>query len=163
VRELKHSPDDNALVSPDLSIICDEITGTGIVGMAYQEEPYSIIWMVRSDGYLVGFTSDQYNKIGAWHYHTTTGTFESCACIPGTTEDELWVVVKRGATRYIEQLQPFDFGSSIANIWFMDGSTTGLDGYSYTSELSPMDLQPGGQQRGLWKPSQCFTRQATRR
>jgi hypothetical protein len=143
IRELKHSSEESVMVSPNLSIICDEITGTGIVDMAYQQEPYSIVWMVTADGYLVGFTSDAHNKIGAWHYHTTVGTFESVACIPGTTEDVLYAVVKRGTTRNIEYMKPFDFGL-IANIWFTDGGSTATNGNAYTAELSPMDLQPGG-------------------
>lgn len=149
VRDLTFHGDNGYYVSPSVSTTCDEITGTGIVDMAYQQEPYSIVWFVRADGYLVGLTCDQYNKIQAWHYHTTIGTFESAACIPGTTEDVLYLIVKRGTTRYIEYMKPFDFGSLIANIWFTDGGTTATNGNAYTAELSPMDLEPGGSMKKI--------------
>jgi len=145
IRELIYSSDSNTMVSPSLTVQCDEITGPGIVDMAYQEEPYSIVWAIRADGVLIGFTCDQYNKIAAWHIHSSgTGFFESVACIPGVGYTEVWFVVNRDGTRYIEQLQPFDFGSDRNAIWFVDASTDGITGVEYTAEVQTMDLQPGG-------------------
>jgi hypothetical protein len=58
IREFKYVGDVNAdaYQAPDMSILAEHITGAGITQFAYQQEPDSIIWMVRSDGTLVGMT-----------------------------------------------------------------------------------------------------------
>ena len=43
--------------------------------MAYQEEPNSIIWCVRADGQLLGFTYQREQQVTAWHRHIFGGRF----------------------------------------------------------------------------------------
>ena len=72
-----------------------------------------------------------YNRnegVTAWARHITDGAFESVAVIPGTNEDEVWVVVKRtidaNDVRYVEQMQPQGWGTDPNDCWFVD---SGLD------------------------------------
>ncbi len=100
-------------VAPDLTILAEDITGDGITHMAYQQEPDSIVWAVRTDGVLVGLTYQRDQQVVAWHQHPVGGTnteVESVAVIPSADgkADELWISVKRtiggGTVRYIEYL-----------------------------------------------------------
>lgn len=79
-----------------------------IVEWAYQQEPSSIVWCVRDDGVLLGFTYLRKQEVWGWHRHDTEGIFESVCTIPGEDRDEVWFVVKRtinGQTRrYVEQM-----------------------------------------------------------
>ena len=249
IRELQYNYDSDSYVAPDLTILSEHITEGGVTELTYQQEPDSIVWSVRSDGYLVGMTYRRDEQVVAWHKHSmggvsgnatitvtdytniavgtelvftksdgTTVTFtseavsgdapaetlgfrpnesndttadniftavnanadftvanpaanvvtvietaragngflsvkstdivrlavtsqsvalvESITSIPGTNEDELWLIVNRtinGATkRYIEYIKTWDFGSDVEDIFFVDSGLT-YDGSSATS------------------------------
>jgi len=124
LREFAFSIEHDKYVSPDLTLLAEHITESGIKEIAYQERPESILWCVRDDGVLLSFTYKRAQEVIAWARHVTDGTVESVAVIPGDEEDEVWLIVNRtigGATkRYVEQLQPFDWGTDQTNMWFVD-------------------------------------------
>lgn len=71
---------------------------------AYAEVPNSIIWVVRSDGVLLGLTDVADQEVLAWHHHDSVGgLFESVCVIPEGDEDRVYVVVNRGGARMIER------------------------------------------------------------
>ena len=121
IRELAYNFDVDGYQAPDLTILAEHITESGIIEMAYQEEPLAILWCVRTDGELIALTYQREQEVVAWHRHILGGVFgtgnavvESVAVIP--TEDseyELYMIVKRtinGATaRYVEYLHTFNF------------------------------------------------------
>ena len=121
VRELAYNFDVDGYLAPDMTILAEHISEGGIVQMAYQQEPNSILWMVRNDGQLIGFTYQRDQQVTAWHRHIFGGSFgsgnavcESVAVIPtDDSEYQVWVIVKRtvdGSTvRYVEYLHNFDF------------------------------------------------------
>lgn len=94
--------------APDLSVMSEHLTDTGIVDMCWQQEPDSIIWLVRDDGKLASVTHDRDQDVTAWALHDLGGVVESIACIPTTDADQVWIVILRtvdGAeVRYIERL-----------------------------------------------------------
>jgi len=117
IRELTFSDEKQKFVSPDLSALAEHITLTGITCMAYQRNPDSIVWCVLANGELISMTYERDQDVVAWARHPIGGNFggnapivESVAVVPGTTEDEVWISVKRtidsSTVRYIEQLQP---------------------------------------------------------
>ncbi len=121
IRELAYNFDVDGYVAPDLTILSEHITESGITQMAYQEEPNSIIWCVRTDGQLLGFTYQREQQVTAWHRHIFGGSFssgnavcESVEVLPtDNSEYQVWVIIKRtinGATkRYVEYLHNLDF------------------------------------------------------
>ncbi len=92
----------------DLSVLSEQITLSGAVDMVYQQEPDAFIWMVRADGQLATATIDRAQDVIAWSRQVTAGAYESVATIPASTNDAVYVLVKRqinGQTvRYIEVL-----------------------------------------------------------
>jgi len=79
--------------------------------MDYQQEPHSIVWSVRTDGQLIGFTYNKEQDVLGWHRHPIAGTDAKVlrvACIPGADADELWAITTRtidgGTKQYIERL-----------------------------------------------------------
>jgi hypothetical protein len=99
--------------STELTKLASHITKSGIVQMAQQETPNTVIWLVRNDGYLVSMTYYADEKVIAFSRHNTLGVFESIASLKGEYEDEIWVIVNRtigGVTkRYIEYFVARDF------------------------------------------------------
>jgi hypothetical protein len=156
IRELSYNFDTDGYVAPDLTILNDIVTKSGINEMAYQQEPDSILWCVRDDGILAGLTYQRSEAVIAWHRHKLGGTFgtgstatgygvvESVASISGQlTEDDFYVIVKRtinGATkRYVEAFAPFDFDETDAtdfrfadsHLTYSGSATTTLSGLAH--------------------------------
>ena len=121
IRELAYNFDVDGYVAPDLTILAEHISESGIKSMSYQQEPNQIIWAVREDGQLIGLTYQREQQVVAWHKHILAGAFgtgiavcESIATIPTDDKEyQTWVIVKRtinGVTRrYVEYLNEFDF------------------------------------------------------
>jgi len=93
----------------DLTIFSEHITGDGMVELAYQLEPDQVVYAVREDGYLLGMTYERQQQVVAWHKHIiggTSGKVKRCVSIPGTTNDDLYILSERtingGTKRYIE-------------------------------------------------------------
>lgn len=123
VREFAYSLERDRFVSPDMTILSEHLT-KGIVEIAYQIRPDSVLWCVLDTGDIATMTYQRENDVFAWSLQVTDGDFESVAIISGDDEDEVWVIVNRtidGATaRYIEQIQPRDWGTDDTDAWFVD-------------------------------------------
>lgn len=162
VRAFGYSFQTDNFKSNDLTLLAPHLfAGYTIVDWCYQQEPYSIVWVVRSDGALLSLTFVEEQNISAWAIHYLGGTFgsgadatgfgvaESCTCIEGADEDEVYLVVKRtinGQTkRYIEKLAPRWNGDSddIRQAYFVDcGLTyTSAAATSIISELWHLEAQ----------------------
>ena len=134
VREFKFVGDVNTsgYAAPDMTILAEHITQGGITAFAYQQEPESIVWALRSDGTLLGLTYRREEEVVGWHKHVIGGVFgsgqavvESIAPLPTDTgNDDLYLIVKRTINsqtkRYVEVLKPFDFGSVTTAAFFVD-------------------------------------------
>lgn len=121
LREARYNYDDDAYVSHDLTILSEHITGAGITNIAYQQEPDSLVWATRSDGWLIGLTYERPQEVVAWHKHYLGGEIESIASIPADGYDEMWVVVKRtidgSVKRYVEFFDPGEWAGSSQFQW----------------------------------------------
>ena len=134
IREFKFVGDVNTggYSAPDMTILAEHVTEGGLVQMAFQQEPDSIVWCVRADGTLIGLTYRREEEVVAWHKHIIGGSFgsgqavvESIATLPTDTgEDELFMIVKRTINsvtkRYVEKLKVFDFGNNTTTAFFVD-------------------------------------------
>jgi hypothetical protein len=101
--------------SIDLSVLAPHMVprGTRITQLAYQEEPHSVVWAVRSDGYLLGCRYNANRKAVAWFRRPIGGSavVEAIDCIPNPDgdQDELWLIARRtingGTERYVEYME----------------------------------------------------------
>ena len=149
IRELAYNFDSDGYIAPDLTILSENITLSGLIQIDYQQEPYSVVWGVRTDGKLVGMTYNRIQDVVAWHEHDFGGTNAKCKSVAvidiDTSEDQVWVVVERtinGATKkYVEYLTPSDFNSNIEEFHYVD-SGLAYNG-SATTTLSGLDHLEG--------------------
>jgi hypothetical protein len=108
LRELFYFYDTNIYKAVDKTILSPQILGDGIVDMAYQQSPDTILWCVRSDGVIATLTREVDQEVQGWSRQITDGEFKAIAVIPSQSYDydEVWVVVDRvvnGAVhKYIE-------------------------------------------------------------
>lgn len=152
IREFVYQFETDGYVSPDLTLLAEHITQTGIVEVEYQQEPDSIVWCVLTDGALAALTYQRDQRVVGWHKHVLGGTsaadgtqtvVESVAVIPGSTDDEVWVAVKRyvngGVVRYVELLKEgLSPTASAEDAFFVDSGLT-LDSASTISGATQAD------------------------
>ncbi len=129
IREMVYNFEVDGWVAPDLTVLSEHITLSGIVQMAFQRAPDPILWTVLANGDIVAMTYQRSQEVVGWHRHVSgDADFESIAVISGDGEDEIWVTVARninGATaRYVEQFQPRDWGEDQNDIFFVDSGLT---------------------------------------
>ena len=154
LRELAYNFDVDGYLAPDMTILAEHISEGGITQMAYQQEPNSILWLVRNDGQLIGFTYQRDQQVTAWHRHIFGGSFgsgnavcESVAVIPtDDSEYQVWVIIKRtinGSTvRYVEYMNNFDFDETDDTTFNFLDSQLAYDG-SATTTISGLDHLEG--------------------
>lgn len=79
-----------------------------IVDIAYQRNPDRIVWMLRSDGKMVGMTYMRDQEVVAFHWHDTgqetSDQFKSFCVVPSDGFDEVWFSVSRENGIFIERM-----------------------------------------------------------
>lgn len=125
VRDLAYKLTADKFEGDDLTVLSDHLfENNSITEWAYQQDPYSIIWCVRDDGVLLGFTYLKEHEVWAWHRHTTDGLFKDVAVLEGDSEDEIYFTIEReinGQTKhYVEKLAIRLQDKDLENAWFVD-------------------------------------------
>lgn len=107
MRAMAYAYATDSFPSPNVTTLSEHLFKSGIVDMAYQQEPDSRLWAVRGDGKLNQLVIDRDEGVISWTPQSTDGLYESVASIPTGGGDEVWVSVKRtinGETkRFIER------------------------------------------------------------
>lgn len=136
IREIAYDFQIDGIEADDMTVISEGVTRSGVVEVAYQAEPNSVIWACLTNGTLIGATYDRKQKVVGWHRHVVGGVsdaagaqakVESIAVIPNTTgtADELYMIVQRyvnGATvRSVEYMKPYwDAETDLEDAFFVD-------------------------------------------
>ena len=130
VRDLSYNLYLNVFTGTDLTILSNHLfQGHTILEWAWSEEPNKMVWAVRDDGVLLGFTYLKEQDVYAWTRHdTTNGLFLSVASISEGAEDAVYFVVKRlingNYVQYIERLASRTFTNAgvadVTQAWFVD-------------------------------------------
>ncbi|MCK5644165.1 MAG: hypothetical protein KAJ19_25425, partial [Gammaproteobacteria bacterium] len=129
IHELRYELDSDSNTGAELTILAEHLTRTyGIVSMAYQKEPYKVLWCVRSDGVMLGLTYYPSQEVAGWHRHETDGDVESVSVIPGDGEDEVWIVVERDIDgtpqKFIERMHSTFTTDDLSDAFFVDSGLT---------------------------------------
>ena len=158
VIEFAFSFEANGYKSQDMTRLAQHVTKSGIVEMAYGEEPDSVVWAVRADGVLLSMTYRRDEDVVGWarHFLGGNGLAEAIVAIPGADgagqvqssidRTEVWVVVNRtinGQTkRYIEVMEGyFEEGDAQEDAYYADSLIT-YDG-SPATVISGLDHLEG--------------------
>ena len=114
LREYAYQFDTDSFVAPNMNVLADHITESGVLELAYQQEPSQIVWAPRTDGVLTGMTYGRTEEVVGWHRHTIGGgVVESAVTIPhwDGDQDVLWLIVRRtidgSSVRYVEYVEKY--------------------------------------------------------
>lgn len=142
LREMTYFYDADGFRASDITVLAEHVTGSGIVQLAYQREPQSIVWGVRSDGVLTSmlYERDVDNINVGWARHIIGGysdaansdaVVESVSVIPSPTTEryDTWLIVRRrinGRTvRYVEYISKlFEDLDEQKEAFFVDSGLT---------------------------------------
>jgi len=130
LREFAYNYEADGYKSPSMSLLASHLGVSPFEQMAYAAEPYSIVWIRRQNGSLVGLTYNREESVVGWHRHSFQDEeVRRIAVAPSSDQlqDHLWMTVRRtvdGQTkRYIEKLTKFwDFGMTLDDACFVDSS-----------------------------------------
>ena len=111
LHEMAYSFQVDRFQTPDMTELASHITEAGIARLAYQRQPWSIVWVVDNNGNLLNFTLRREQEVTAWGRRPMGGANAkvlSVAVTPETDQDDVWLLVERtvnGLTkRYVEVL-----------------------------------------------------------
>lgn len=112
----------------DLSVYAAHLLeGFTVVDTAFQQVPYSCLWMVRSDGALISVTYLREQEVVGWALHTTEGKYKTVATIPKGNENAVYFGIERmiggHPRRYLEKLVP-RYIEDVRDAFFVDSGLT---------------------------------------
>lgn len=117
----------------DATVLAEHITASGVVNIVFAQEPDPVVWGIRADGKLIGFTWNNEQDVRGWHRHPIGGDgFVECISVMPAAEgdrNELWLVVRRtinGVTkRYVEYMErPWRLGDAQSSSFYVDCGLT---------------------------------------
>ena len=109
VRSLGYSLEMDNYTSSDLSILAEHLfRGTTVQRWAYQQAPWSIVWVVLDDGRLLALTLNQEHQVSGWGRHdlSQSNVVDVCS-IPGAGagQDDVYFAFSRlGGGVVVERL-----------------------------------------------------------
>ncbi len=138
VRDVAYEFASDSFQGRNVSILAGHLfEGQTIEEWAYARDPDGIVWCVRSDGVLLGFTYLKEHDVYAWHRHVTDGLVESVACVTEGSESILYLAVKRtvnGRTvRYVERMASRYF-PDVYSSWCVDSGVR-YDGWNTDEDV----------------------------
>jgi hypothetical protein len=129
VRDLRFNFYTSVYTGIDISVLSEHLFfGFSIKEWAWAEEPFKLVWAVRSDGKLLSLTFSKEQEIYGWAHHDTQGFFESTAAATEVTPfggvDATYFVVRRTVNgqslQYIERMADRFMPYGIEDAWCLD-------------------------------------------
>lgn len=147
VRDLRYSFESSGYQGNDLTLFSTHLfDGETLSDWDYAQIPNSVVWIVRSDGTLLGLTYVREQNMNAWHRHDTDGTYEAVTVVPEGTEDFVYVTVNRtigGVTkRYIERFNSRFVTDITTDAFFVDAGLT-YNGWNTGATTMTLSLGTG--------------------
>lgn len=131
VRDSAYNIYANVYTGTDISAIASHLFyGYTITGWAWAEEPFKVVWAIRSDGTMLTLTFLKEQEFIGWAHSTTSGgSFLSVVTVVENTTtageiDAVYTVVQRTVQgqflKYIERIAERTFPSGVADAWTVD-------------------------------------------
>lgn len=150
LRALSYRYEVDGLVSPELSAIAPHISQNhgGIKEIAYQQTPYSLVWMVLNDGKMATITLNRDQEMNAWALHDFGCEVISVCSLPTLSgSDQSFILTNRKGSVFLEEL--IESAQSDCEFVYYEGNSVPLnqldaaylnwsnaDGYWYSDSLN---------------------------
>lgn len=131
VRDVAYNIYSNVYTGTDISVLSSHLFyGFQILGWAWAEEPFKLVWAIRDDGTALSLTFMKEQELIGWAHSVTQGNFLSVATTIESTDfgnvDAVYFIVERvieGQTvQYIERLAERIFPNGAEDAWCVDSA-----------------------------------------
>ena len=138
VRDLHYTLTEDGYSGEEVSILAEHLLTSPIADWAYQQSPFSTIWICLEEGKLLTFTYMREQEVWAWSEHESSGgRFRSVSVIREGAEDNVYFLVQRGDAFFVEYQVRREYGDPIEDAFFVDC------GLSYDDESAPVSHVTG--------------------
>lgn len=129
VRDLVFNWNKQVYTGTDISVLSSHLFyGYTLLEWAFAEEPFKMVYAVRSDGQILTLTFLKEQELIAWSHCDTAGSFLSVASITETVQvgavDAVYTIVQRtvggNTVQYIERFVELAFPSGVIDAWCVD-------------------------------------------
>lgn len=160
VRDSTYNIYTNIFTGTDISAIASHLFyGYTVDEWAWAEEPFKVVWAIRSDGQMLLLTFLKEQEFIGWTHAITQGEYQSVATVVETTStagevDAIYTVVERtvnGQTlKYIERIVERVFTNGVEDAWCVDcgigyngAPATNFSGAEFLAGLTVTGLADG--------------------
>ena len=153
IREFTYRFDSDEYVAPDMTLLSEHITKSGVARMAFQQQPDTVIACVRNDGVLALMTYERDQEVVGWQrWVLDTGAFETVCVLPRDNDEDLvYVSALVDNKRLIGVFDKREWGTDLATEWngcdfykvYDDNPTGELDGLDHLEGLEVEILADG--------------------
>jgi hypothetical protein len=154
VRSMGYQLDIDGYGSSEVSILSGHLTeGTYIKRWAYQQDPWSVIWMALGNGEVLALTVQQEHGVNAWTRQIFNGPVRDIACVPGQEQDEMFMIIGADAAagktaRLVRLSHRKDRAGTFTAADYMDDRE---DVYVCAFEAMELEADAGGSMQGKHK------------
>jgi hypothetical protein len=129
VRDSSYNFYANVFTGTDISVLSSHLFyGYTVNEWAWAEEPFKVVWAVRSDGTMLTLTFLKEQEFVGWTHSDTQGSFKSVATITEGTDfgsvDAVYTVVQRTVNgqslQYIERFAERIYPNGVVDAWTVD-------------------------------------------
>lgn len=121
VRDLQYTLQEDGYNGNEVSILAEHLIESEIIDWAYQQSPFSTVWVCLKNGKLLTLTYMKEQNIWAWSEHESKyGKFRSVCCIREGAKDNVYFVVERKGKFFIEHQVVRDYNDSLETAFFVD-------------------------------------------
>jgi hypothetical protein len=114
----------------DLALLAQHLFRTEeVVDWCYAEDPWGLVWAVRSDGVLLSLSFSRTNETWGWARHDTgadvtdpVDDYRNVCAIPEGNEDAVYVVVERANGVFVERMHSRMLTGTTADVSPLDSS-----------------------------------------
>ena len=130
IRDSSYNIYSNVFTGTDISVISSHLFyGHTIDEWAWAEEPFKVVWAVRSDGVMLTLTFLKEQEFIGWAHSSTLGSYKSVTTVVEDTPtagevDAIYTIVERTVQsqtlKYIERLAERTFTNGVEDAWCVD-------------------------------------------
>ena len=103
--ELAYDWQNDGYLAPNMTLLAPDILQEKVIQIAYQENPYPVVYFILADGSMRTFTYNRGENVTGWAKHSTNGRIKSIAiAINETDYDDIYLAVERNNRIFIEKM-----------------------------------------------------------
>lgn len=133
IRDLSYNFFVNIYTGTDLTILSNHLfIDEQIVQWAWAEEPYKLLWVVRSDGTALSLTYLKEQDVYAWTRHDTNGLIQGVCSVTEPPVDAVYFIVRRyvqNGWRYYSERMNDRIWNNVEDSFCVDSGLTYPDSF----------------------------------